>query len=277
MPTPRDLVGMQISGGLGNQLFSYASGLALATRLGGDLRFDTRAFRVSQFRQFQLPAFGLDLPSWSPTWWKIERFIRARSKGRWKPGPERLIEQRPLEPSFFTIEAPCYLKGFFQNWRYFDPVTAELRRRFDTTPLSTPRIKPIEDRIRSCRRSVMVHVRRGDYSPKMLIHAPYYEVAKATVHGEDATYFLFSDDMAEAMSMLGHWSNVVPVTGLTALEDFRLMSLCRHFITANSTFSWWTAWLGLAPDKIVVSPSTWFPRDGEEDRAARLPPSWVPV
>ena len=281
--TPRRLVGIAITDGLGNQLFMYAAGFALASRLNGDLRVDVRTYRSEGVRQFRLPAFGLDLKTWSPTWWKVERFIREKTKGRWRPGPERLVEASDLDPRLFTINAPCFLRGYFQSWRYFEGYEDDIRSLFDTVKLRTPRIAEIERRIVSTPTSVMVHVRRGDYGgDKFLeLQRDYYDRARETILGRapEPTFFLFSDDLPQAVALLEGWPNVVPVEGFSDLEDFRLMSLCRHFVIANSTFSWWGAWLGSAPDKIVIGPKTWLGPGYERvvDMEARLPPEWIRV
>ncbi len=274
-----------MSGGLGNQLFSYAAGHALAKRLGGDLRFDLRTFASSDFRRLGVPAFGITLRAWKPTWWKLERLAREATGGRWRPGPERYREQRDLEPWFFDAEPPCFLIGYFQSWRYFAGAEDEIRQAFDTDRLKVPRVAEMERRIRAASCPVMVHVRRGDYrtSPDIfpLLGADHYNRARAVIEASGArpTWFLFSDEIEDAAAMLAHWPDLVPVRGFDTLEDFRLMSLCRHFIIPNSSFAWWAAWLGRAPDKIVAAPSRWFGPGYKApvDMDARLPPDWVRV
>lgn len=278
--TPKRLVGITLTSGLGNQLFIYAAGVALARRLGGDLRVDIRKYHKGSDRQLQLGAFGLELKTWSPTLWRVEQFIREASGGRLRPGPERLVETKGFEPRFFTLETPCFLRGYFQSWRYFEGYEEEVRRLFATAKLSTRRIAETERRIASSQNPVMVHVRRGDYGTGRFIELQrdYYDRARASLLGRvtNPTFFLFSDDLPQAVRLLEGWPDVVPVAGFSDLEDFRLMSLCRHFIIANSTFSWWSAWLGSAPDKIVIAPQQWFGTwSGNLDR--RLPPEWTRV
>lgn len=260
---PRNFVGVQISGGLGNQLFQYSAGLALARRTGSELYCNLRAYDDKRDRALDLPAFGITLKEWRPTWWRLEQLAREATGGRWRPGPERLVETSSFEPDFFTIAPPCYLKGYYQNWRYFEPIADEVRRTFDTDRLATPRIAEMERRIKGVECAVAVHVRRGDYvnQPRFFVNLgrDYYDRARAALTGAASpTYFLFSDDMTDARTLLADWPNLVPVSGFGPLEDFRLMSLCRHFIMANSTFSWWAAWLGRAADKKVVGPAAWY-------------------
>jgi len=283
--TPKNLVAVRLSGGLGNQMFSYAVGLALAQRLNGDLRFDTRHFRNPHVRPSQLSAFGIKVREWTPVWWRAEAAVRKISGGRWRPGPTRLIERSDFEPEVMHVSAPCYLKGYFQSWRYLHGAEDVVRAAFDTGRLSTTQTAPMEARIAQAECPVMVHVRRGDYTrpPQTyaLLEINHYERARSrlSLSGTRPTYFLFSDDPIAATAMLKHWPDVVPVPGYSNLEDFRLMSLCRHFIIANSSFSWWAAWLGGAADKQVIAPNIWFAQPGGRavDLDARLPPSWTRV
>ncbi len=282
--TPSRLVGVSMSGGLGNQLFAYAVGLAVARRVGGDLRFDLRYYTRPGARPLELSAFGLSVRAWTPTWWKLEALARRASQGRWRPGPERLLEMHEFEPAVLSIDAPCFLRGFFQSWRYFAGAEGDIRRAFDTTPLATARTAPLEARIAGASSPVMVHLRRGDYGDATfpLLGREHYEQARARVEAEvpEPTYFIFSDDARQAATLFAGWPRVVLVQGLSGLEDFRLMSLCRHFIIANSTYSWWAAWLGGASDKRVVAPSRWYGHGvaGQPiDLDARLPPEWIRV
>jgi hypothetical protein len=281
----RNLVAFNMTGGLGNQLFSYAAGLALARRLDGDLHFDLRSYENAGSRKLELQAFGLELRRWRPRWWKVERLARQTTGGLWRPGPERHYQSADFDPVFFTVQRPCFMMGYFQSWRYFAAVDQQVRSAFDTDKLDLPRIGEWERRISAAECPVMVHVRRGDYrsAPDIftLFDVEYYDRARARLEnsGPRPTYFLFSDEMREATAMLSHWPNLVPLAGFDTLEDFRLMSLGRHFIIPNSTFSWWAAWLGRANDKVVVVPNSWFGPGyvGKVDLDARLPPEWIRV
>jgi hypothetical protein len=190
--------------------------------------------------------------------------------------------------AFLALDAPCYLTGFMQSWRYFAGHEQSVRRAFEPARLRTDRTEALATHIRAARHPVAVHVRRGDYaeSPQAiaafgLLHADYYIRGRAEIEArvDKPDYFLFSDDIPAAMTELGGWPGIVPVAGFSGTEDLYLMSLCRHFIIASSTFSWWGAWLGAAPDKIVIAPSRWFgpafkQRIVLEDR---VPPGWIAI
>ena len=184
------------------------------------------------------------------------------------------------------MQAPVRLEGWFQNWRYFEAVTTELRAIYDfeRIPLR-PAAATVLQQIRDAAVPVAVHVRRGDYirKPKtfLLLDAAHYARARARLETEVAapSYFVFSDQPELAAQLVAGWPNATLVSGFNELEDFRLMASCRHFLIANSTFSWWAAWLGRAPDKLVIAPSLWlgegYERKVELDE--RLPPEWVRV
>jgi len=281
------LVALTMRGGLGNQMFSYATGLALAKRLGGDLRFSPEGYEEPTYRPYELNAFGINIQTWRTTRsrWRLERAARVVTAGLWRPGPEGLRERNDYEPAVMTIQAPCFLSGYFQSWRYFSGAEEDIREAFNTDRLSTVRTQPLESTIREAACPVAVHIRRGDYELAAdawgLLDAAHYDRARQALEPRATnkpTYFLFSDDLPKATALLAHWDNVVPVAGLNGLEDFRLMSICRHFFIANSTYSWWAAWLGRAADKLVFAPSVWFKASERPiDEFSRLPPDWIRV
>jgi len=184
------------------------------------------------------------------------------------------------------LKAPCFLKGYFQSWRYFEGYEGEVRAAFDVDKLARGDASAaVEARIRAAAQPIAIHVRRGDFSDtpenaalRGPLGADYYRRARALIEDTvpNPTWFLFSDEPQKAIAELSDWPDLIPVTGMTMYEDFRLMALCRHFIIANSTFSWWAAWLGKAPDKTVVAPSKWFgPAHKHEVVVADLvPPDW---
>lgn len=287
-----NLVGASIFGGLGNQMFQYAAGLAVAERLGAKLVCDIRHYQLRDRgdRRLGLAEFGIEL---SLT--RIPRYNRWQrpAVALWLlpdplRGAIRIDNYEGYDPRAREAEGPVALFGHFQSWRYFEGHETSVRRAFDTRKLTTPRTADIAAEIATARNPVAVHVRRGDYTatPEALalyetLRADYYFAAKAELETRiDApTYFLFSDDPEIAQAELVGWEGLRPVTGFSAYEDMHLISSCKHFITANSTFSWWAAWLGAAPDKQVVGPKRWFgpayPKPVDPDD--RLPPGWIRV
>jgi hypothetical protein len=290
---PRPLVGVTITGGLGNQLFQYAAGLALSERLGAELRCDTYHYHHEATRRLALAEFGI---SWTEcrnpnARGALRAIARWFGVGRRAPfgRTQFLLEEfGRFDPRVDAITESCYLEGYFQSWRYFEGHEASVRRVFDLNKISSRNAAPMEAKIRAARHPVAVHIRRGDYATQPLtlafhglLGADYYNEARRAIEAEvsEPTYFLFSDDPDAATAELGDWPNLIPIGGFTAPEDLKLMALCEHFIIANSTFSWWGAWLGGAPGKRVVAPQNWFAPSKANTTVLddRYPPEWSRV
>ena len=142
----------------------------------------------------------------------------------------------------------------------------------------------ISEQIAKCN-SVSLHIRRGDYVSNLeankthgFIGIEYYNKAISFIHEQilQPHFFVFSDDIAWARENLGLIINVVFINhnqGRSSFEDMRLMSLCKYNIIANSSFSWWGAWLNTAPDKIVITPKQWFANG--QDTSDLMPENWL--
>jgi len=288
----RPLIGIKLHSGLGNQMFMYAAGLAMAERLGGTLICDTRRFRSRNTRadrQLAIESFGIRLKR-GPVPPHNDLYLLASALGLWRDpfrGAPRLKTYMAYVPRFHEIDGTCALRGYFQSWRYLAGHERAVRAAFDIDQLATERTAAIAAEIAASDNPVAVHVRRGDYVNKSsepsgfaILRRDYYDAARRAIEARadvHPTYFLFSDEPQAAMAELDGWPKLHPVTGFGHLEDLRLMALCRHFITANSTFSWWAAWLGRSPEKHVVAPNLWFgPGLAHlESREDRIMPDWT--
>lgn len=187
-------------------------------------------------------------------------------------------------PGIMEVSHNAYLAGYWQSEKYFSDVAETVRADF-TFRLSLSRQNAeLAERIGQTM-AVSLHIRRGDYAsnPKAnaahgLCSLEYYRQAVQHVaeHIECPEFFIFSDDIAWAKSNLKIdfpcWY-VDQNQGAESYNDMRLMSLCRHHIIANSSFSWWGAWLNPHPDKTVVAPKKWFANDGNVEDL--FPASWV--
>jgi hypothetical protein len=246
-----------VNGGLGNQLFQYAAGRALALHMGAELYLDVSQYRYSQNRPFLLGAFNVTcLIDWLQTG---------------GPGAGTVVErQGALNEELHAAQPGTYFKGYWQNEAYFEAIAPTLRRELQFVTPPTPANARMLERIAQTN-AVAVHVRRGDYvrdSHEAAIFAScsprYYADAAAKLIGSGVrspTFFIFSDepDWARAHLQLPGRSVLVDLNcDATSYEDLRLMAACRHHIVANSTFSWWGAWLNPRPDKIVIAPRTWY-------------------
>jgi hypothetical protein len=174
------------------------------------------------------------------------------------------------------------LAGYFQSEKYFSEHADTIRQDFSLKEPFSQKAYEYLQRIEAVPISVAVHVRRGDYvsDPQTRIfHGncswEYYENAMRFMRERtgDAKFFFFSD---EPEWLAADQLDGVVVAGLSPHEDMCLMSRCRHQIIANSSFSWWGAWLNNAPAKIVIAPKQWFANEKMEQQTGDLiPPGWI--
>ncbi len=295
------MVFVKLMGGLGNQMFQYAAGLALARRVGAPLRLDTsllaegpgddgrRAFalhrltisaKVASAAEIALAA-GRRAPRW------LDRVPGLRRLAR--PAPVPVLRERHFhfDPLFLAASDPVCLVGYWQSERYFEGIRDLLRGEFALKSRLAGTNGEMADRIRGAP-SVSVHVRRGDYVSREatnkfhgVCETAYYEACFAEMERRvpGAAYFVFSDEPAwvrEHMSLPARSTVVDHNPREMAHEDMMLMSMCRHNIIANSSFSWWGAWLNANPDKVVLAPGRWF-RDPSLDTSDLLPEGWIRI
>jgi hypothetical protein len=287
------MIATMLAGGLGNQMFQYAAGRGLASRLGTGLLLDRSPFgRTSHFavnRPYELDKLAISAISPGPA--ARARLLLARRPSaalRKLSGWTTMREEFPgFDPRFETMGDGSYLIGYWQSWRYFQnaaqTVYAELQPH---APLSSDSLR-LQDSMRRCP-SLSLHVRRGDYLtiPTVMnsLGEDYYGSALRFLQArlEGLRSFVFSDDLAwcrQAFEPFGLDLIFVDCnSGNDSWQDLFLMSACRHNIIANSSFSWWGAWLGdngnKAADRQVIAPKQWF--CGEHVSATdRFPPSWV--
>ncbi len=280
------MIWTRLHGGMGNQLFQYAAGRALAARLGAELAIDARALAVKGNRPCG-PHFAWNGRTDAP-------LPPARHEGLLRHGLWRLAGRNPrfrrerglgYNPAFETWGDGSYLHGYWQSERYFAPIAQSLRRELEILTPPSPRNAEMAARISGCEAAVSLHVRRGDYlayAAHTICTEGYYRAALAQVAkvtGIRPTVFVFSDDpdWAKANLPLPYEKVVIDFNGPEAdYEDLRLMSLCRHNVIANSSFSWWAAWLNRNPAKVVAGPVAWF-GDPKLSNPDILPPGWLRV
>lgn len=267
------IIVMRLFGGLGNQLFQYAFLFALS-RQGGKARQEASSYEHDDKRVCELHHFRVSLPieGGPPPW----AFRKSRI-----PACLRSLFAAPKYPHFREekrhgfdpgLAAPprchTYFKGYFQTEQYFLHCREQLCREFRLkTPLTQENARVLED-IRSCC-SISLHIRRTDYLSNPYLSPPpleYYLRSMAEMEGrlraagvpqESLRYFVFSDDIEWARQNLSPALPHVHVDindGGAGYFDLELMRNCRHHIIANSTFSWWAAWLNEHAEKIVIVP-----------------------
>ncbi|TCT03964.1 alpha-1,2-fucosyltransferase [Aquabacter spiritensis] len=277
----------RLAGGLGNQMFQYAAGRALALRRGTELRLDLSGLDAPGARAYGLGAFRLtapaaaagDLPPARRSW--ADRLL-----GR----PRRRLVEASLRFDPAVIAAPdgTCLDGYWQSERYFLDQDAPIRADFTLRAPPDEANAALLDRIAGTT-GICVHVRRGDYAADPQVRAvhgtcgpDYYRAALGLLIdrlGGDLTAFVFSDDPDWTRAHIALPVPTVYVTHNAAdrpHEDLRLMQACRHHVIANSTLSWWGAWLGEKPGTLAVAPTRWF---ASPDRDARdiVPERWLRI
>lgn len=281
----------RLIGGLGNQMFQYAAGRSLAVANNCELKLDVSGYKnYTLHNGYELDLFniqaGLAMDNEISSLVNVQsRWSRFISKKLGLKNKSHLIEKSfSFEPSFFDIKQSIYIDGYWQSYQYFESIKSQLKVELTpTAPLSGLNLSVAESIVQV--NAVSLHIRRGDYvsnNATNKVHGflglKYYEDAISIISSRvsNANYFVFSDDIAWAKENLELTNNVSFIdhnSGKNSYEDMRLMGLCQHHIIANSSFSWWGAWLGQNPNKIVLYPDRWFATN-DRDISTLCPPEW---
>jgi len=281
---------INIKGGLGNQMFQYAFGRALADERGEELKLDlsglTRAGRHGDAeRPFALQAFNLTCTTATAEEVRAARYPHG-IRSRIREGVEMKVLRRlglTSEDSVARKRYRSYFDGYWQSPRYFEHIRSILLADFTLKQPLGPAAEMVAGQIQRST-AISLHVRRGDYAQNPhvrtqfgLCSPKYYEnaIAKMNSSFSAATYFIFSDDIAWVKEHIRTPKHTVFVSRpeITDAEELTLMSMCDHHIIANSSFSWWGAWLNTNPNKIVIAPVPWFNIPNEHSDL--IPSSWI--
>jgi len=288
---------VKIHYGLGNQLFQYALARSLSIQQGKEFKLDISYFGgepdKDHPRIYQLCHFNINENIAGPK--EIDSFIKPGFlKRRWREiihiglpyYKKKVVYENGLsfDNDIFHVEDNSYLFGYWQDERYFSAIQDQLRKdlSFKTAPSSLNKefLQQIEETT-----SVCIHIRRGDYLTDQstvttigICDLPYYynaiEIVRSKIN--NPVFYIFSDEMEwvkrefkidQPCIYVDHNSQEM------AYEDLRLMSACKNHIIANSSFSWWGAWLSNNKDQLVIAPKVWR-KQGPE---MYLPKGWVPL
>jgi hypothetical protein len=287
------MIVVQLMGGLGNQMFQYSLGRTLASKNKTSLKLDISWFKqvevVNTQRQYDLGCYAITAETIKRDKLKI---INSESvKNRLT---DRLFNKNALtaqiepnssfHPEILGLPDNTYLQGYWQNEKYFLDIRPQLLREFTPREVSAYTRRTTEE-IKQ-KPSVALHVRRGDYASNPLTNkfhglTPTQYYVKALDHIQkkagNLQCFVFSDDVKWCQDNLPFSKNATIVDGnksYRACEDMYLMRLCDHNIVANSSFSWWGAWLNESPDKIVVAPKVWFQDNLANRESEIVPKDW---
>jgi hypothetical protein len=260
-----DMIIVKIQGGLGNQMFQYAAGLSLSIERGDKLILDLSSYAYDHKRRFQLHGF----PS-------VKSRIESGEVGIFDPSKYRGERVLRVGDDFRTFSFPhgnIYLDGYWQSERFFLTHADFIRSDFFLPDTDIPSV---------IRDMVSVHVRRTDYLVSNGYHpvlpTSYYDEAITTI-GDGKRPFVFSDDIEWCKTGLRahHFANAEFSVDGDEFRDLTLMSSAAHNIIANSSFSWWGAWLNQTPGRRVVAPKTWFGQVSGFDTTNIVPGGWLTI
>ncbi len=282
-------------GGLGNQMFQYAAGKALALRHQVEVKVDTTSLNEAANgkytqRHFELDIFELPIAianekerssfikksnrSWSNFIFKISNYfshsLYAKENGS------------QFQPNYERFPTNTYLDGFWQSEQYFIAYENDIRNTFLFNTAIRNKNSDLAKKM-NLANSVSLHVRRGDYIKNSAANAfhgtcskGYYDQALAYLveRIERIELFIFSDDIDWCKTTFQYAVPIHFVETQDAASDLYLMSQCQHNIIANSSFSWWGAWLNNNSDKNVIAPKQWF-ADASVQTQDIVPKKWI--
>lgn len=283
---------VKIYGGMANQLFQYAAGYALSLQHAAPLKLDIRYFEEKNQdtkREFALDKFNIEYEIASQAeidaifkfrfidyaWNKLLPISKKRFYGEKKPG---------FNESFFELGDHVYLRGYFQSAKYLFECKRSILEQFQMKKDHFNHLLPFVNELASSE-SVAIHVRLGDYLNPILsdimepFHLDYYKRALKHIKSKfsNPTFYVFSDQIYLAKELLQLDTDLIFIdsnSSKNAFEDFLLMQSCKHQIIANSTFSWWAAYLNMHPHKTVIAPQKWY-KAHFGDAIHLFPDNWV--
>jgi hypothetical protein len=262
-------------GGLGNQLFQFIMGYILAKKNKINLRINIERYN-SYDRKFELDRFPeiykLNIPKI-----KSNKFYKIlKISGIYKIMNFFFFDKNEFEKSPFIfnedllkkkIVKNILLTGFFQNEKYFINYKKIVLKLFKFPKIKDKLVQQYLNLIKN-KNSIAIHIRRGDYynNPKVrcvhgILGKNYYQKSISYIKKKikNSVFFIFSDDIELVKKTLPFFNNkkYIFIDTKSTINDLYLMSNCKHFIIANSTFSWWGAWLSKNKNKIVCAPNKW--------------------
>jgi hypothetical protein len=291
---PLKAVLVELIGGLGNQMFQYAAARAVAIRSNAPLILDVSWLSTETQRHFALRPFRIKAEilesarhrsRWNVAFWRLAQRLNRRF-GTHKRGA-RIYRERSFryDCGVQPLQAPVYMYGYFQSEKYFADCRSIISDDFEIAHPPRAEAQALLDHI-TASQAICMHIRRGDYVTDPATNAfhglcsiDYYrrgleDIANNLTRPE---CFVFSDDPAWSREnlKLNVPTTIVDIHGPhEAHEDLRLMAACHSYVIANSSMSWWGAWLGRRPGKRVVAPRQWFQTTSRDARDL-IPDGWV--
>jgi len=275
---------VKLKGGLGNQLFQYALGRKLSIKNDDELKLDATGYDYDGLRHYALKDF------------KIEATLANLKEINGLKYPHRLLSKTWRYFSFKVLRkfhigyeeealkktGDIYLDGFWQSYKYFQDIEEVIKKELVLKKDRSEEIILLMEKIKNTN-SVSLHIRRGDYVNNNyhdLCSPQYYQKAVGQLETKvsSPTFFVFSDDIEWVKNNLSikHPTEYVSNPKLSDSEELFLMSQCQNNIIANSSFSWWGAWLNNNPTKTVIAPNRWVNNHSVKIDDL-IPPQWTKI
>lgn len=296
---------VRIVGGLGNQLFQYSFAKSLSYKYNKRLFIDNSLFNHyqskmeqtvlenSMIRDYQLKYFNIRSKLLNRYFGHLifRNLINNRNSGFLDNAVSKFFNFELITPNNFSDlkiaqTKNIILDGYWQNQEIIEEYKQEMIKEFKIKKPLSSKYREIIKNINATN-SVAVHVRRGDYIDNTTMKEKFVECDTDYYNNSmnylndiynDSKYYVFSDDIEWSKSNLNNAKNVhfVDIDGL-AYEHLYLMSQCKHQIIANSTFSWWAAWLNTNSSKLVLYPKNWYYDKELNNTVVRVPSNWIEI
>lgn len=288
---------VNILGGLGNQMFQYALALALKNRYPQEkVLIDIRGFKGYPLHNgyeldkiFKLSIGKANMSHQASLFYPLYNYRMWQIANRFLPKRRTVVREskdNKYSPEILDRKSSTYYLGYWQTEKYFSDIRPQIIKAFQFPEINREDknytiLKEIENK-----NSISLHVRKGDYlkveNTQGICTLNYYRGAidYAIKNLRPDIFIVFSDDIEWCRNNLDEYFGEIPSVYIdwnkdaNSFRDMQLMSLCHHNIIANSSFSWWGAWLNQHKDKIVISPSCWMKGTGWEDT---IPESWIKI
>ena len=263
----------------GNQMFQFAATVGIANAAGRGYAFpkeNTETPSIEEFKDGVIREVYFDLPKYFPL---VEQTLLPLDQIETVN-----VAQEPafhFFPEFFSLPDKTNLMGYFQTEKYFEHCSDLIREFFQFDSETIKKAQNNFPFFPSNIEFVSIHLRRGDYVGLQQFHpvmdADYYFDAMSEFMEGNYFFLIFSDDIVYCKELFGEQENIVYIEGNDPEVDICMMSMCDHNVIANSSFSWWGAWLNTNPNKKVVAPKKWFgpAYEGIHDTKDLYPKSWI--
>lgn len=272
----------KISDGFGNQLFMYACGYATSRRLSTKLALDLTYLSTNNLRNYELDKLNIVYDKILsvdniryPLNIAVRKILHFIIRCQYKFFKEKVTYK--YDENILNIKQDSYLFGYWQTEKYFKEYREDILKMFTPRYELSKACRSLIEKVKSCN-SVAVHVRRGDYVKLgICLDTSYYRNAFDILNKrfDGLTYFVFSDDVEYAKNIFkdikGHFEYIENESSNSTLDDFFIMKKCKHIIMANSSYSWWAAWLNDNPNKVVI-----YPKD-KQSMSDFYPKEWIVV